>query len=729
MLRWWRVAVVAVLIAGVGCRLRPAAGPAPTASPAAETRSTPTATAAPTPTPALREWSAPGVSPQDLQEITPENVAQLRPIWRSYHMVVENNLWAGPDQVVALGSNGLWIFSPADLKLRKWIPLPAGTEFPTAVAVRPDGREAVVGTRDGALFEMDLETGEIRARAQITAHVRAMAYMDAEGRRVAVLADGLRIWETGGQVSMPTSGVPREDYAGALSPDGQLGVVVDAQGRGALWEVASGRAVLTFTVPFTSPRAAALHPQGRYVAVAGREQVVVLRTDRAGGRSEVVQTLRFADQTPNRLAASTSLLGVLSDRKVGSDVWVYRWGEGQHIFHLQPSHRLWALSLDPSDQMLYVAIANRLEAFSISKKERVATYQGLPTRRGLLLEKHRKLVLGGWTDVFFRDLWSETGFPVDITSDFQAMWKHPQEEWVAVAQRDGTVMFLDPQGADLRKRIEAGDVRWIGVDAQGRGMIGLRRNEVVLWAPGEPRPRWRRSIPLAFKDAELIGAVSDEWIAVTGKQAGKTIWLLDFNGNIRYTIENQDFHNAIRNVKWDSGDLLVYLFYKDKRIEVWVMDVPSGQRLAFAAMPSHIKRGLPGHVNWWPDQRLMLIEYLGAELAALEIEAPNVAPRLFSLVKREDMWIVGSHRLGNSRKLLVSAQQVRYVWRGEQSVTARFRRGGWLWLLDVDAQQILWERELPYSPVWMVVDPEEKWVILGGADGALEAWAVPKDGS
>ncbi|WP_322799198.1 hypothetical protein, partial [Thermoflexus sp.] len=339
-------------------------------------------------------------------------------------------------------------------------------------------------------------------------------------------------------------------------------------------------------------------------------------------------------------------------------------------------------------------------------------------------------VLGGWTDVFFRDLWSEAGFRVDITSGVRALWKHPQEEWVAVAQRDGTVMFLDPQGADLRKRIEAGDVRWIGVDARGRGLIGLRGNEVVLWAPGESSPRWRRSIPSGSKDAELISAVSDEWIAVTRKEAGKTIWLLDFNGNIRHTIEQLDFHNAIYYMKSHSGDLLVYLFFhKDKRIEVWVLDIPSGQRLAFAAMPSHIKRGYPGHVEWWPDQRLMLVDYLGAELAVLEIEAPNIAPRSFSPVKREDMRIIRVHRLGNSRKLLICAQQVRYEWHGERRATIWFRRGGWLWLLDADAQQILWERELPYSPVWMVVDPEEKWVILGGADGALEAWAVPEDGS
>lgn len=143
--------------------------------------------------------------------------------------------------MVGLGWNGLRVFSPVDLKLRKWIPLPMGTGFPRAVAVRPDGREAAGGMRDEPLFRMDCETGEIRAKAWIMACVRAIAYMGAEGRRAAVPADGPWVWETGGQASMPTSGVPREDCAGALSPDGRPGVVAKARGRGAPWRRHRGR--------------------------------------------------------------------------------------------------------------------------------------------------------------------------------------------------------------------------------------------------------------------------------------------------------------------------------------------------------------------------------------------------------------------------------------------------------------------------------------------------------
>lgn len=49
-------------------------------------------------------------------------------------------------------------------------------------------------------------------------------------------------------------------------------------------EAASGQAV-----PFAGPRAAALHPRGQYVAVAGREQVVVLRGSSGGAGREQCQ--------------------------------------------------------------------------------------------------------------------------------------------------------------------------------------------------------------------------------------------------------------------------------------------------------------------------------------------------------------------------------------------------------------------------------------------------------
>ncbi|MDW8065357.1 MAG: WD40 repeat domain-containing protein [Anaerolineae bacterium] len=724
----WKAIVLIGLIIGVACRPRPVASPSSTPSPSGEVQPASEVAATPTATRPSVLWGLMGVSLAGIQKITPENVTNLKSISGVYRMVLLD-LQVTSSKVIGLGANGLWMLSPTDLEIQGWVPLPVEADFPTAMAVRKDEREAAVGTRDGTLLRVDLETDEIRARAQVPPPIRALAYMDDQGRRVAVLADGLRVWKTEGQVLAPMTGVLGSDYAGALSPDGRLGLVVDAAGRGAIWEIASGRAALTFTVPFTRPQAAALHPEGRYAAIGAGEQAVILRIDLTNAQAEPIQRLNLMYTRIIRLDASASYVLVWTKRPLSFDILIYRWGENEHVLHLQPNDVYSSVRISPDEQVLYIAMSNLVKTYSITDPvhDQPAIRADVPTKHGLLLPKLKMLALAGQQDIFFRELLSDTGWRRILGSDIDSIWAHPEEKWVALVYRYGGVSFVDPKGDQSWESIPGTGVRWIGVDALGRGMIGLwdQRRSVVLWAPDEKEPHWQREIPMPPKPSWLTGAVSDQWIAVSTMSlgdnrilGGDTIWLLDFDGNVRHTLRNSDLKDRIYRLEWSSGALVVYLF-GSPAAEARVIEVPSGRQLAYAPL-----RTLEAKVHWWPDRQLVLVDNPGIALSAVQFEAPDRPPQIFTIEERDDLRISGIYRIGKSGRFLVSAQRVRPEPQEGGAITLQLRRGGWLRVLDVDARAFIWERELRYAPLWMVVDPEEKWVILGGAEGALEGWAV-----
>ncbi|MCS6963217.1 hypothetical protein [Thermoflexus sp.] len=369
MTHHWRAIVLIGLIIGVACRPRPVAGPPSTPPPSGEVQPASEVAATPTATRPSVLWGLMGVSLAGIQKITPENVTNLKSISGVYRMVLLD-LQVTSSKVIGLGANGLWMLSPTDLEIQGWVPLPVEADFPTAMAVRADEREAAVGTQNGTLLRVDLETGEIRAKAQVPAPIRALAYMDAQGHRVAVLADGLRVWETRGQVLAPMTGVLGSDYAGALSPDGRLGLVVDAAGRGAIWEIESGKAALTFTVPFTRPRAVVLHPEGRYAAIGAGEEAMILRVDLTKAKAEPLQRLNLTPGKLMRLDASVSYLLVQTESPLYFDILIYQWGKEGHVLNMEFRESYPSVRIGSDEKVVYMATGNLVKAYSITDATR-----------------------------------------------------------------------------------------------------------------------------------------------------------------------------------------------------------------------------------------------------------------------------------------------------------------------------------------------------------------------
>lgn len=710
MRKLWTLGLILVLLTGLAaCRPRSTPTPVPGIfSPTPEVRPT---IPLPTPMPALPGPGSP--VPEDVERISSHNTDRLVPIWRAQWLLFRD-IRTGTDMHVALTPGGLALLSAADLKTIRFIPLPADTEFPTAFAVRSDQKAAVVGTRDGTLRVVDLTTGEIQAETRMPMEIRSLAFLDAEGRQVVMLADSLRTWEIGRPISPPVAGFPQKDYGGALTENGQLALAVDSMGRGSVWDVLAGKVVLTFTLPMTRPTAVALHPQGRYALVGKGDDVLVLRLDLVEGHSEIIRRMKYFDV--EELEATESYMVIRARPGGANQVLVFPWDQEEHVLHLHGDRPSTRVHLDERRRQLYLLSLNRLEVISLDNREQIQRRYDLPTSRAVPIWKDRLLVLAGpssYADIVVLNLKTGLARYTEARGPIESLWADPNGRWIAAGIRGGSLHFMDLELRTLGY-VETQSVKWIGRDAQGRGLIGIGHSEVLLGAVGQEKPLWRRALPVSLR-SRLIGAVSPEWIAVTTQFEGDTIWLLDHEGNIRHTIRKPEFAGEIQDLEWSSNFLVVHLRASGPRGFAHVLHVPDGQLLARLDLDDPLARA-----RWWPDRNLALIEI---PTKRLDIAWPGPPMRSFTLDDRKDARITGIWRIPDTGQFLAIVQRVRAV-RSERQVTFWFFRGGWLRAFDVDARRLIWEKPLSYSPVWMEVDPEGKWVILGGAEGVMEIWGV-----
>jgi WD40 repeat protein len=151
----------------------------------------------------------------------------------------------------------------------------------TALAIAPDGRQALTADRDGKARLWEVDTGkEVRAFAGAGGDVAAVAF-SADGRRVlAAGRDGLRVWDRdrGGEPSRVVKGPPG-DAGGfgapvAFSHDGRLALTAGPDFSVRLWDLGRGAPVRTFRGHTGEVLAVALAPDGRFAASGGKDRTV-----------------------------------------------------------------------------------------------------------------------------------------------------------------------------------------------------------------------------------------------------------------------------------------------------------------------------------------------------------------------------------------------------------------------------------------------------------------------
>lgn len=166
-------------------------------------------------------------------------------------------------------------------------PLPPGKigpSKPSCVAFAPDGRTLAVGSADGIVETVSVDTGQ-RHRAFRADHGRiASLAFSSDGRLIASTCLGhrtVRLWgvETG-RLVREFAGQSRIE-AVALAPGGQTLVTSEWEGRLTAWDLASGERCRVLAERREPATALAFSPDGRAVAACGFGWIEVYDLDNA----------------------------------------------------------------------------------------------------------------------------------------------------------------------------------------------------------------------------------------------------------------------------------------------------------------------------------------------------------------------------------------------------------------------------------------------------------------
>jgi DNA-binding SARP family transcriptional activator/WD40 repeat protein len=260
-------------------------------------------------------------------------------------------LSAGPDMVaIARNTQAAFVIDPKTARILRRVALPVPA---FAMAVSPDGRTLGIGTAQGAVFSVDLTTGQARrASGQHTAAVWGMAFA-RDGRTAASTSDDadVMVWDVRtGQRLLTLQGHAGRVLAGVFAPDGRTFFSTGLDGSVIKWDV-SGRRSFGVTVPGVRRGLLSNLAASQYTSVAW-----------TGDRSRAVigypdGTVATIDSATGRVIALGKPMKELEDLAVSPD------GRFAYLVSTDGRIRRWDTALGHADLTSTVTTAKQEECF------------------------------------------------------------------------------------------------------------------------------------------------------------------------------------------------------------------------------------------------------------------------------------------------------------------------------------------------------------------------------
>lgn len=356
-----------------------------------------------------------------------------------------------------------------------------------AIAISPDGTQALSGALDNTIILWDLETGAaVRTLNGHTNAINAVAFTaDGRGAISGSSDDRLILWD------LATGEIVR-DYphtsdvlAVAVAPRGDQVATGTQLGDVTIWSLNTAEPLQTFdtagdrrhTVPVTSLSFA---PNGRDLISGSEDQrVIVWQSD---GR--VRQVFDAHDGTVTAVAYSPNGQTALSGSVDGS---VFAWSTGPNVIAQNFNHlegytaELLAAGYDlEGDQVIAVDLDGNLLQWALDNRRLMGRFtlpdgEALPTTNVLIAHTPRDGFITGSTDGVLR-IWDAQSGAV-----LRTLTGHNGEITAAVASPDGTQLLSGDSEGELRLwDITSGDL--IAVWSDGSGTDGGHNRNVLTVA-------------------------------------------------------------------------------------------------------------------------------------------------------------------------------------------------------------------------------------------------------
>nr|XP_033779692.1 telomerase protein component 1 isoform X2 [Geotrypetes seraphini] len=227
-----------------------------------------------------------------------------------------------------------WVNKPSTLRKvnSKVMPIPS---TPSCVGISTSGRTAAVGTSEGSLYLLDLESGqEVRSLATSCDGISACIFL-SEGSLCTASFDGkLEMWNTRDGCRLFLIEAHRRDITScALSPDGKLLVSVSLDHHLKLWNSSRGTLVGSWFSPHPL-NCVTFHPESQFVAMGSWDKLICIRKTLTW---ELVSTLSGHSSTVRELSFSPAG-NALASAALDGEVRLWAWREQVLLAAFQAHH-------------------------------------------------------------------------------------------------------------------------------------------------------------------------------------------------------------------------------------------------------------------------------------------------------------------------------------------------------------------------------------------------------
>ncbi|XP_039355050.1 telomerase protein component 1 isoform X4 [Mauremys reevesii] len=206
---------------------------------------------------------------------------------------------------------------------------------PTCVAVSPCGRQAAVGSTDGTLHLLDMQSGqELKTLLSGGAGISACVFLADGTLCLGTSTGGLETWGLREGSRLLATDAHRGQVTGCcVSPDRRQLASVSLDGHFKLWDSAKGH--LTWELDLSCPlNCAAFHPDGQLVATGGWDGAVTI----LGLQNRSVSSVLSGHDTSVRAVSFSPAGTVLASGCLAGTVHLWSWREAVSLATF-PAHR------------------------------------------------------------------------------------------------------------------------------------------------------------------------------------------------------------------------------------------------------------------------------------------------------------------------------------------------------------------------------------------------------